>query len=76
MIEFVYLYGVLLEVLEEGAPHGVHDALGVPRGPAAVHDEQRVVERYLNKQQVVERHLNKQQVIERYLNNNGWLKGT
>ena len=66
MIEFVYLYGVLLEVLEEGAPHGVHDALGVPRGPAAVHDEQRVVERYLNKQQV----------IERYLNNNGWLKGT
>ncbi len=45
----VALDHVLLQVLEEGAPHRVYHALRGARGAAAVHDEQRVVERYLKK---------------------------
>ena len=45
---FQYLYGVLLQMLEQGSAHGVDDALGLTGRPAAVHDEQRVVKRDLS----------------------------
>ena len=45
---FQYLYGVLLQMLEQGSAHGMDDALGLTGRPAAVHDEQRVVERDLS----------------------------
>ena len=35
---------VLLEVLHQGSPGSVDDALGLPGGAARVHDEERVVE--------------------------------
>ena len=40
---------MFLEVLHEGAADAVHHALGRPRRPARVHDEQRVRKRNLRR---------------------------